>query len=379
MIKNYISFFMVMVTGASFSVMILVSRLFFSEKLVEIIYFQSVVVFFTFIAQLGLRAGGRIHIHLGKIKTMEYITSYIARNSWKFGALLTSITVVFSLSFYPSFIILQAYLSYLQGLYIAKKENKMVLLNSLLLIFSVFVSCAIIVMSKSILYSVLQIELFAVLFLIFLSFFNNSEYPAIRQKRLLISLINRYRGLQYSSYLIYFTAYIFAQIFVFLGKDNQDIIELYADVVLIGGLQVMIIGKLLVFVEGNIIKNKHYNKYLFSYLTWCILSSICLSVLYFNLVTSEYLYIFIFLSMIILSKLAFSFCSQFANMTYRKYIYRLGFIQAAMYLAMYLLIQYDISQIGLNELSLFLFCFSGFSLSAILLVLQKYKKTSFFI
>ena len=174
--KNFISFWFVLLTGLSFSLIILAARIFFPEKLVEIVYFQSVVVFFTFIVQLGLRAGGRIHIHLGKIKTIDHVSSYIARNCWKLGGLSSLLVVSLNLSFYPSFILLQAVLSYFQGLYIARKDRKMVVYNSLLIILSIYIAGGLIIFNESAKLYILQIEILSLLLLLGLSFSKVKKY-----------------------------------------------------------------------------------------------------------------------------------------------------------------------------------------------------------
>ena len=170
MFKNFISFSLVLLTGVSFSLIILMTRLVFPEKLVDIVYFQSVVVFFTFIVQLGLRAGGRIHIHLGKMKTIDYVSSYIARNCWKLGGLSSLLVISLNLSFYPSFIILQAVLSYFQGLYIAKKERMMIVCNSFLIILSIYIASGLIIFSESATLYTFQIEILSLFLLLGLSF-----------------------------------------------------------------------------------------------------------------------------------------------------------------------------------------------------------------
>lgn len=377
--KNFISFWFVLLTGLSFSLIILAARIFFPEKLVEIVYFQSVVVFFTFIVQLGLRAGGRIHIHLGKIKTIDHVSSYIARNCWKLGGLSSLLVVSLNLSFYPSFILLQAVLSYFQGLYIARKDRKMVVYNSLLIILSIYIAGGLIIFNESAKLYILQIEILSLLLLLGLSFSKVKKYRIEREKKLFIFLINKYRGIQYSSYIIYATAFLFAQIFILLGKNNQDIISLYADVILVSGLQLMVISKLLVFYEGDIIKNKSYRKYINFYLAWCILSSMLLSFIYSYIVNPNYLYIFCLLSIASLSKLAFSFCSQFANSGARKYIYIIGIIPVIVYSALFIGLNFNHAIISMTYLSLLIFCFSGFSMSLILLILEKYRQKSIFI
>ncbi len=379
MFKNFISFSLVLLTGVSFSLIILMTRLVFPEKLVDIVYFQSVVVFFTFIVQLGLRAGGRIHIHLGKMKTIDYVSSYIARNCWKLGGLSSLLVISLNLSFYPSFIILQAVLSYFQGLYIAKKERMMIVCNSFLIILSIYIASGLIIFSESATLYTFQIEILSLFLLLGLSFSKVKKYRLEREKKLFIFLINKYRGIQYSSYIIYSIAFLFAQIFVLLGKNNQDIISLYADVILVSGLQLMVASKLLVFTEGNIIKNKSYRKYIKFYLVWCILSSILFSLIYSYLINPNYMYIFCLLSIASLSKLAFSFCSQFANSGARKYIYKLGIVPIIIYLALFIGLNSDYSIISVTHLSLVICCFSGFSMSLALLSLDKYRQKSIFI
>lgn len=379
MLKKYISFALVLLTGGSFSLILLITRLVFPEKLVEMVYFQSVVVFFTFIVQLGLRAGGRIHIHLGRVKTVDHVTSYICRNCWKLGVLFSLFVAAINISFYPSFIILQAALSYFQGLYVAKKDSSMVVYNSFLIIFSVFVASGLIVFSESGPTSTLQIEIFSILLLLGLSFGKVKKYRLGREKKLFILLINRYRGLQYSSYIVYLTAFIFAQIFVFIGKNNQDIISLYADVVLVSGLQLMVASKILVFIEGSIIKNKSYRKYITVYLAWCVLSSFLFSLIYSHFINPNYLYVVCFLSVVTLSKLAFSFCAQFVNLSARNYIYKLGLVPVVIYSLLYLLLNFDHSIINVSELSVILCCFSGLSLSLSLLALDAKRQKSIFI
>jgi hypothetical protein len=379
MFKKYISFLMVLLTGVSFSLILLGTRLFFPEKLVDMVYFQSVVVFFTFILQLGLRAGGRIHIHLDRLKTVDYVTSYVTRNCWKLGGLSSLFVVLIDIPFYPSFIILQAVLSYLQGLYVAKKDSIMIFTNSFLIILSIFVAGGLIVFSASVPTTTLQIEIFSIFLLLGLSFNKVRKYRLGREKKLFILLINRYKGLQYSSYIVYLTAFIFAQIFVFIGKNNQDIISLYADVVLVSGLQLMVASKILVFIEGDIIKNKSFRKYIIFYLAWCILSSFLFSFMYSHFINPNFLYTVFFLSVVTLSKLAFSFCAQFVNLSARNYIYKLGLVPVVIYSLLYLLLNFDHSILNVSQLSVILCCFSGLSLSLSLLVLDGQRQKSIFI
>ena len=370
---------MVLLTGVSFSLILLGTRLFFPEKLVDMVYFQSVVVFFTFILQLGLRAGGRIHIHLDRLKTVDYVTSYVTRNCWKLGGLSSLFVVLIDIPFYPSFIILQAVLSYLQGLYVAKKDSIMIFTNSFLIILSIFVAGGLIVFSASVPTTTLQIEIFSIFLLLGLSFNKVRKYRLGREKKLFILLINRYKGLQYSSYIVYLTAFIFAQIFVFIGKNNQDIISLYADVVLVSGLQLMVASKILVFIEGDIIKNKSFRKYIIFYLAWCILSSFLFSFMYSHFINPNFLYTVFFLSVVTLSKLAFSFCAQFVNLSARNYIYKLGLVPVVIYSLLYLLLNFDHSILNVSQLSVILCCFSGLSLSLSLLVLDGQRQKSIFI
>ena len=379
MLRKYFSFGMVLLTGISFPLILLFTRLEFPEKLVSIIYFQSIVVFFTFIVQLGLRAGGRIHLHLGRVKTIDYVTSYIVNNGWKLGGIISLIVILLNISFYPSFIILQAILSYLQGLYVAKKNSSMVIYNSILIFLSIFFagSCIVFIDSGSI--STASIEIVSTLILLLLSFTTNRGYEGVKEKRLFFLLIKRYKGLQYSSYIVYLTAFIFAQIFVSIGANNLDVISLYADIVLFCGVQVLVIGRVTVFIEGDIIKNKTYRKYITFYLAWCVMSSYLFSVIYSHFINPNYFYFLFFISLAILSKVAFSFCSQYVNSRARMYIYKLGLCSVSIHLALYLIINTEQSILDVTQLSFILFCFSGFSLSIMLLSLEKFRNKSIFI
>jgi hypothetical protein len=378
LIKN-ISFGMVLLTGVSFPLILLFTRLEFPEKLVSVIYFQSIIVFFTFIMQLGLRAGGRIHLHLGKVKTIDYVTSYIVRNAWKLGGLLTLLVILLDIPFYPSFIILQAVFSYLQALYLAKKHSLKVIYNSLLIFLSICVAggCIIFIEADSTITAI--IEILSLLSLICMSFKRNQKYEISKEKKLFLLLINRYKGLQYSSYIIYLTSFILAQIIVVIGENNQDVISTYADIILFCGLQLLVLGRVIVFIEGDIIKNKSYRKYIHYYLVWCVLSSYLFSLTYSYFINPNYSYFIFLISAATLSKLAFSFCSQYANSGARKYIYKLGVFSGSIHLALFVMINIDKSILDVTQLSIILFCFSGLSLSVILLGLEKHKKQNIFI
>jgi hypothetical protein len=248
-----------------------------------------------------------------------------------------------------------------------------------LIILSIFVAGGLIVFSASVPTTTLQIEIFSIFLLLGLSFNKVRKYRLGREKKLFILLINRYKGLQYSSYIVYLTAFIFAQIFVFIGKNNQDIISLYADVVLVSGLQLMVASKILVFIEGDIIKNKSFRKYIIFYLAWCILSSFLFSFMYSHFINPNFLYTVFFLSVVTLSKLAFSFCAQFVNLSARNYIYKLGLVPVVIYSLLYLLLNFDHSILNVSQLSVILCCFSGLSLSLSLLVLDGQRQKSIFI
>ena len=376
--SRLLSFFAVMLAGASFPLVLLISRIGYQENLVEIVYFQSTVMFFTFVAQMGLRAGGRIHLHLGNLQTIDYVTSFIARNCWKLGAVLSFIVVLFDIPFYPSFILLQAFLSYLTGLYVAKKNNTMVIFNSLLIASAVFISGSMVLLMSSKL-SIFFIEALSLLALTCLSYLKDSRNQISREFRLFLSLIDRYKGLQYSSYIVYISTYIFAQIFVFSGTANQEFIEIYADCALVAGIQLLVIGQLSVFIEGDIIRSRAYRKYIYGYLVWCLVSAGFFLLVYSKLTTVNFQLLTFVTYITILSRLAFSFCSQYVGLWARNYIYKLGVFSVCTNIVVSGIIIFDYGSLSSNLVPLLIFSVSGLVLTVMLLVHEKFRKIDFFI
>ncbi len=376
--SRLLSFFAVMLAGASFPLALLISRIGYQENLVEIVYFQSTVVFFTFVAQMGLRAGGRIHLHLGNLQTIDYVTSFIARNCWKLGAVLSFIVVLFNIPFYPSFILLQAFLSYLQGLYVARKNNTMVMFNSFLIVSAVFIACSMVVFLNGRL-STQVIEVLSILTLICLSSLKDSRNEIAREFRLFLSLINRYKGLQYSSYIVYISTYIFAQIFVFSGTANLEFIEIYADCALVAGIQLLVIGQMSVFIEGDIIRSRAYRKYIYGYLVWCLVSAGFFLLVYSKLTTVNFELLIFVTYITILSRLVFSFCSQYVGPWARNNIYKLGVFSVFSNIVVSFLIMFNYGSLGSNLVSVLIFSVSGLVLTVMLLVYEKFRKIDIFI
>ena len=370
---------MVLLTGVSFPLVLLYARIEFPQKLVSIIYFQSIVVFFTFLVQLGLRAGGRIHFHLGKNKTVDIATIYLVKNSWKLGLWLTLFSVLLRIDFFPSFIITQALLSYLQGIYVAKKNKTMIILNSATISLSIMVAGFAIIFMESLIISQILIELLSLLLLIYLSISIKDIYESNRGRKLLLLLINRYKGLQYSSYFIYITAFLLSQMFVILGTYDRSVIAVYTDITLICGMQALVIGKLSVFIEGQVIKDRSYRKYINSYLIWCVFSSLVLSALYNQYFLQGSFLFVLLLSLILLGKIAFSFCSQYINKEFRNYIYKLGSVAVLVYGFIYFLIFTNENLVNIDLLLVPLTVFSGVFLTVTLLFLQKLKNKRIFI
>ena len=376
--SRLLSFFAVILAGASFPLALLISRIGYQENLLEIVYFQSTVVFFTFVAQLGLRAGGRIHLHLGNLQTINYVTSFIARNCWKLGAVFSFIVVLFDIPFHPSFILLQAFLSYLQGLYVARKNNSMVIFNSFLIASAVFIACSMVVFLNGRL-STQVIEVLSILTLICLSSLKDSRNKIAREFRLFLSLINRYKGLQYSSYIVYISTYIFAQIFVFSGTANQEFIEIYADCALVAGIQLLVIGQMSVFIEGDIIRSRAYRKYIYGYLVWCLVSAGFFLLIYSKLTTVNFPLLIFVTYITILSRLVFSFCSQYVGPWARNYIYKLGVFSVCSNIVVSFLIIFNYGSLGSNLVTLLIFSVSGLVLTVMLLVYEKFRKIDLFI
>ena len=377
-VKRLSSFFFVLLAGASFPLLLATSRIAFQEDLVRIVYFQSTVVFFTFVAQLGLRAGGRIHYHVGKSKTIDYVTSYIFKNVWKLGATFSLIVVLFDFVFYPSFILLQASLSYLQGLYVAKKHNAMIILNSAAIAGSVFIAGSFILSVDSAFHiHLIEVSSVAVLFLA--SFRRKSLAQPSREKKVFLSLIDRYKGLQYSSYIVYLSTYILAQVFVMAGDVDQEFIEIYTDCVLVAGVQLLIIGQLSVFIEGDIIKSRAYKPYIYVYVGWCLISAFVFFLLYGRITEITFPLLTLSTYIAIISRLAFSFCSQYIDRSSRHYIYKLGLVAVAINSCVVFLIWGNETYLGEGLISFLIFISSGLTLTLVLLMYEKYRKTDFFI
>jgi len=370
---------MVLLTGTSFPLVLLYTRIEFPDKLISVVYFQSIVVFFTFLMQLGLRAGGRIHLHLGRQKTVDIATIYLVKNSWKLGVCLTLLSIFLRIDFFPSFIITQALLSYLQGIYVAKKDKNMIIINSATIFISIIIASSSIIFIQSSIVSQSVIELLSLLLLIYMSISITDIYRSNRGRKLFLLLINKYKGLQYSSYFIYLSAFLLSQIFVVLGGYNQSIITIYTDVILVCGLQVLVIGKLSVFIEGKVIKEKSYRRYISIYLIWCMLSSLTLSFLYNQIFSLDSYSFVLLLSLVLLGKIAFSFCSQYINKEFRNYIYKLGGIAVLVYGFIYLLIFTNEDLVNIDIVLFLLTAFSGFILTLILLCLEKIKNKDIFI
>lgn len=135
-----------------------------------------------------------------------------------------------------------------------------------------------------------------------------------------IRVVKKYWGLQLGSFLVYYCNYLFAQSVLVIGKVDKGILAAYSDGSIVCGLILLLLGKILVIQEANVIKEEKQFVFAFNYVLFAIGFSIL-----FGFVTNYlfgYKTVFaLSISLFILGRLSFAFCSQFASKQGRKHIY----------------------------------------------------------
>lgn len=308
-----------MASSLVFPATVFTVRLFYREKLDEVVDFQSFTVFFVFVLQVGLRAGGRMHFHLGYEKTMDRVFNYVNQALLPIFTVLSIATLLFNLKIYIMFCFALALLSFNQGMYIARKESSKAMKASLIVFVHILVSLYLLIFFEG--YGIFFIELFSAL-LCFLQMIYFRDTKKVSRKGTFL-VIKEYFGIQVGSFIVYLCNFLFSRVILMFGKESEEVLVAYADASLICGALLLLTGKSLYFFEGHIIKKSNQ---VFIVLVYTVISiAICLtySLLYGYFLGGTIL-LPLAITVFLLGRMSFAFCSQFANDKGKRIIFVIG-------------------------------------------------------
>lgn len=264
-----------------------------------------------------------MHYHLGNKRVVEKCMAYLNFDCLKYIALFSVIFSYIDERIYFAFCAAQAILSFNQGIYVAKEEHNKASSTALLVFLNIIISCICVLTIKDSTTSRIIIEGSSI-FLIFVQahYFIKSKASSFNCTYL---IVKKYFGLQIGSFIIYYCNYLFAQSILHLEMKSHSIILAYADTNIVCGLILLLMGQALVFVEGKVLETSKQNIIAFIYSLGVLFFCVIYSLLAYFLFQHK-IYYSLVISIFILGRFAFAFCSQFASREGRFYIYVLGSI-----------------------------------------------------
>lgn len=282
--KQLINLFSLIFGALGFSVGILTIRIFSDESsLAFILNLQSMVVFISFLLQMGLRAALRAQIYKGRL-----LLARTTEKSLQFFLLLISIIaisgeIIYGEFYYIGLSSLLAIVTLRLGFNVAEGNPKAIFFNSLATFFiAVSSSVILIIVNKQFITNCI-IELVALFFIIITSYPFKLKKIYIKKK----SILRVYwlaQSYQLGAGMISLFMFLLTQsALTNLTSENQ--LVAYSDALIIGGLLVMLLGKALLLLERKLYaeENNHlliFTSLIFGQLVISILTSYILHVIY---------------------------------------------------------------------------------------------------
>ncbi|NOU22801.1 MAG: hypothetical protein HOO93_13645 [Methyloglobulus sp.] len=252
-----------------FPLAILISRGFFKNTgLVDLVSLQTDTAFIAFLIQAGIRAGLRKEYLIGHVRLVQLLELYL-RGGWAFVFPPVSAVALyfFEGAFLPMIYGLNAVITLLIGLSLVRQDVKRAGGFSIALFAMNFGSGMIVIMAgvsgSDKLAMGITIECLS--FLLGILFASNQREVAGHKKssRLLLAVLRKYLGLQIASFVIMFSAYIFAQLVLSVSNaGDTQLIVLYSDAILISGIITLVLSRILVLYEQNLVKSGKIELYL---------------------------------------------------------------------------------------------------------------------
>ncbi|TRO15860.1 hypothetical protein EQ826_19815 [Ectopseudomonas mendocina] len=262
--------FLSVFSGAfGFSLAILVSRVLYDNAgLHGLLALQVNTSFMAFLIQFGLRAGLRKEYLVGNYRIVDLVESALLR---KWPIFLVPASVFFLLAFSGSVLIAiyfaNALLTLLVGLRLVQQKVSAAAGYSLLVFLINFSSGLVFVLLDE--FSVelkgFLIEFFS-MFVCFLA--SLMSLPGKRRSRnslvLMKAVFLKYLGLQVSSFVIIFSSYVYAQTILYFSADDVGLIVIFSDAVLVSGVVSMVLSRVLLLFEKNIVRSRKVAFYMFA-------------------------------------------------------------------------------------------------------------------
>lgn len=252
-----------------FPLAILISRVFFKNAgLVDLVSLQADTAFIAFLIQAGVRAGLRKEYLIGHVRLVQLLELYL-RGSWAFVFPPVSAIVLYFLEgdFLPLIYGLNAVITLMIGLSLVRQDVKCAGGFSIVLFIMNFGSGMILVMagvsgSNSLAAGITIESLSFLLGMLFVSSYR--EVTRLKKSsRLLLAVLRKYLGLQISSFVIMFSVYIFAQLVISVSNaGDAQLIVMYSDAILISGVITLVLSRLLLLYEQNLIRAGKVELYL---------------------------------------------------------------------------------------------------------------------
>lgn len=314
--ENVVLFSCLLLSGISYSILLLTARLFITDDLPGIVTFQSTAVFMTFILQAGYRAGVRKEYIYGNTRVALQTVYALA---YLFGRVIPPVSLLLLLlldePLFLAFSAMQALLTSYLALCVISGDKK----QSIFISFSIFFHIVIAGITFFIFShdtAVIIIESISTLLLVFIAKFSSKRKHGERIcKLVMVVVMKKYLSLQYAAFLIYFSMFIIAQICL-KHKDfnvlETSLLLIYTDMQLLSGVILLGLGKVSVMLERPIIKRNLVQIYLrILALFICLIAIICYIVVYYyqssSLLAFSYALLFLTLSGRYLISSIFSF------------------------------------------------------------------------
>lgn len=363
-LKKSIIFATVLLSGIAFTISILTARIYFPEKLTDVIFFQSTTVFVTFIIQIGLRAGLRNHHHLGSQKTVVIVDNTIRKIAFWIClplVLVSSFQDFYSISFGMS--VLQAFLTMCQGVRIAQGKPVVAAIYSLAVFLSIIASTFFIILTDSEYYEkILIIDIISLSIMGVISLY--TQLPS-KGLYLLNKIVRKYSEIQISSFLIYLLVFITSQLFVVLSYRDNTYALVFADVQIWCGAQILVFTRAIVFFEGRLLRDGKINNLVSMIVIWSLLFSILFAVFAYYVLYEEYVLVYFVLSFALMGRISFPLASQFVNRSGRRIIYVSCLINIAVLFGILLSVVNDFYKT--NDLIFYMLGFFSLGFSALIL------------
>lgn len=255
--KRLSTLFLLFLSALGFSLALLIARVYGHEGILyHTLNFQSTITLIGFILQMGFRASLRMHIHKNRVRIVVILESMLILSLLLFSFVGLFFEIIISKYYFISASSALAVLTLKLTLSVAREDKRKQLYytvgNFFLCLNGVFIY---ILFEPDILMSNFILELVSLIILLLVYIFDSKKIIIDKSNiKLFTTVLANSQSFQLGSGFIFFAIYILTQVVLFSYAGKEELL-VFADMQILSGGLVLLIGQILLIVESKIYKN----------------------------------------------------------------------------------------------------------------------------